>query len=90
MSDFDLPKRPKRGEDEAEILRQMRDFEAAKASVRPENIKRISRRNEAEKEPKRPTSKFAERREKQKRSYDDPSRTELKGIITTTKKCFMM
>jgi hypothetical protein len=53
MDQSGIPKRPKPGEGEEELLRQMRDFEVSKSSIASENVV-ISQ--------KRKTSKFAQQR----------------------------
>ena len=52
-----IPKRPKPGEDEEELLRQMQNFEASKSSISSQNIKSFQ---------KKKPSKFAQQRAAQK------------------------
>ena len=52
-----IPKRPKPGEDEEELLRQMQSFEASKSSISSQNILSFQ---------KKKPSKFAQQRAAQK------------------------
>ena len=52
-----IPKRPKPGEDEDELLRQMQEFEASKSSISSQNIVSFQ---------KKKPSKFAQQRAAQK------------------------
>ena len=73
----ELPNRPKPGEDEEEIFRQMRNFEASKSSISSANIKSFQ---------KKKPSKFAQQRaaEKvtEKNEEADKSSVVLKSVIT--------
>jgi hypothetical protein len=79
MSEFAKLKRPKRGETEEDLLKEMKQFEASKASVLPENIVKFSKSNKDESAKK--TSKFAsERQQQQKRQHDDDDATSKSSI----------
>ena len=79
MSEFAKLKRPKRGETEEDLLKEMKQFEASKASVTPENIVNFSKSNKDESAKK--TSKFASERQKQKRQHDDDDGEASKSSI---------
>jgi len=68
MSEFAKLKRPKRGETEEDLLKEMKQFESSKASVLPENIVNFSKKKD---ESAKKTSKFASERQQQKRQHDD-------------------
>ena len=70
MSDqIENTKRPKPGEDESEIIQQMRDFASSKSSISRENIVSFQKN-------KKPLSKFAQQR--QAAATAEPSKTEQK------------
>ena len=70
MSDqIENTKRPKPGEDESEIIQQMKDFANSKPSISRENIVSFQKN-------KKPLSKFAQQR--QAAATAEPSKTEQK------------
>ena len=70
MSDqIENTKRPKPGEEESEIIQQMRDFASSKPSISRENIVSFQKN-------KKPLSKFAQQR--QAAATAEPSKTEQK------------
>ena len=70
MSDqIENTKRPKPGDDESEIIQQMRDFESSKSSISRENIVSFQKN-------KKPLSKFAQQR--QAAATAGPSKTDQK------------
>ena len=57
MSDqIEMAKRPKPGDDESDIIQQMKDFESSKSSISRENIVSFQKN-------KKPLSKFAQQRQ---------------------------
>ena len=70
MSDqIENAKRPKPGDDESEIIQQMKDFESSKSSISRENIVSFQK-------DKKPLSKFAQQR--QAAATAGPSKTDQK------------
>ena len=68
MDEPKTTKRPKPGEDESEILRQMKDFESSKSSISAGNVVNFQKN-------KKPVSKFAQ----QRKSVQGQEKTEKKN-----------
>ena len=68
MDEPKTTKRPKPGEDESEILRQMKDFESSKSSISAGNVVNFQKN-------KKPVSKFAQ----QRKSAQGQEKTEKKN-----------